>query len=319
MGIHGLATYIRRVIPHIQKAVKTETGTHWAIDCSCILFRARAEGLPPQTVMAGLIVRLRNAGVEPIVVFDGTPPASKSAVTDSRRQRRETAHREMEENRRRKEDTALTPREHAALDARHTELQRIAPRVSRDDWNATKQLLYAAGVLFVVARGEADDLLGFLARSGTVQAVVSTDLDMLARGVPALVIPETADATVLSQIALADVLEATGLTYPQFVDACLLMGTDYSGADWRGVIPTAAVETARRGVDWASLPGTAMEGLIRLCGIGVTWEDLLDERQREKWAAGATAVEAENLAEMARVGGWPAGWLDVLANNTRSP
>jgi hypothetical protein len=204
---------------------------------------------------------------------------------------------------------------------RHAALQKKAPTVSGGDKDALKQFLYAAGVLFVTASGEADDLLAYLARSGDIQAVVSTDTDMLPRGVPFLINPETPDCTVITEIRLTDVLSGLGLTYPQFVDACMLMGSDYSGRGWRSVEPAAAVALARRGVDWSAVDVSgsvcsAMErGVDMLMGSGVRWTDLLSEKQMAKWTGGAPPCEPENLAIAVATNGWPATWLSWLGSS----
>jgi len=134
-------------------------------------------------------------------------------------------------------------------------------------------------------------------------------MDMLARGVPLLVIPETADTSVLTQIRLDDVLTGLGLTYPQFVDACMLMGSDYSGKDWVSVDPKEAVTRAKRG---ASLPSEMEHGVALLTGSGIVWEDIVSEKQRAKWLLGRPVPEPENLTTFAT--GWPADWVRTLCS-----
>jgi hypothetical protein len=274
------------------------------------MFRARKARLSILSVVAGLIVRLRRAGVEPVMVFDGRPPAAKAEVLTRRREVREAVAEQIATI-----TAAPAPTTTAERDRRETriaELQARAPTVGRSDRDELKQLLYAAGVLFVAAAGEADDLLGWLARSGAVSAVVSTDMDMLARGVPLLVVPGTDDATVLSGVELAGVLGALRLTYRQFVDACMLMGADYSaGLGGRHYAPMVAVETARRGV-WDVSGAEFDAGAAMLRGDGAKWEELLVESQRAKWEAGAPAREPAGIAVLAEREGWPAEWVALL-------
>jgi hypothetical protein len=141
-------------------------------------------------------------------------------------------------------------------------------------------------------------------------------MDMLARGVPLLVIPEVPDTSVLTVVSLPVILTSLRLTYPQFVDACMLMGSDYSSKHWQSVPPPVAVDMAQRDVDWRTLDpsgGDIMETGARLLrGEGVAWESLLSERQMEKWVAGAPPCEPENLAAFCETHKWPLDWYTAL-------
>jgi 5'-3' exonuclease len=327
MGIRGLGNYLKWKIPSgrarqpVRWTPGSATGQRWAIDCSCILYRARAAGLSPLTTMAFLLSRIRRAGVEPIVVFDGKPPAAKTEVTERRQAERATARARTAALR---EELATSPHmseaERGEREVEIAALQAAAPTVGRSERNELKQFLYAVGVLAVTAKGEADDLLGWLARTGVVQAVVSTDYDMLARGVGRLIIPETADTSVCMSIQLEAVLAELRLTYDQFVVACTLMGSDYSPRGWTAIPPVAAIESARARVDLTrvDVSGDICVGLERavamLRGDTVTGlAELLDEYQLAKWAGGAPAKEPDALERFFAENGWPAEWRADLA------
>jgi hypothetical protein len=316
MGIRGLTTFLKWKTPAARRPWTPglrPAGSRWGIDCSCLMYRARGSSLSIQTVMAGLIVRLRSAGIEPVVVFDGRPPAAKADVIAARRSMREAAAKEITDLHA-TIATTTNEVERATLERKAADAQQRAPQISRDDKDELKQLLYAAGVLFVTATGEADDVLAYLCQHNIIHAVVSTDMDMLARGVPLLVVPETADATVLTEIALADVLSGLRLTYNQFVNACTLMGSDYTGATWTGLKPVDAVMIAAAGDAWVDVSGGAPleEAARRLRGEGVLWDDIMSERQRDKWSAGPPAKEPITLVTIATTQGWPLSWISVL-------
>lgn len=324
MGIRGLGGFLKWKVPQARKKLKftpSHKGQRWGLDCSCLLYRARGSSLSPLTVIASLIVRLRTAGIEPVVIFDGKPPAAKTDILDQRRVVRVAAHKEMAEIEAELSSPELSDSDKITKEQRHAALQKKAPTVSGSEKDSLKQFLYAAGVLFVTASGEADDLLAYLARSGDIQAVVSTDMDMLPRGVSTLVVPETPDCTVLTELCLDDVLSGLGLTYPQFVDACMLMGSDYSGKSWRSVEPSAAVAIARKGVDWSALDisgsvCSAMErGVDMLMGSSVRWTDLLSEKQLAKWVSGKSPCEPDNLLTAVTANGWPVTWLSWLGSS----
>lgn len=320
MGIRGLGGFLKWKVPTARKNIVwgVYAGQRWAIDCSCLLYRAKGARLSAITVLASLIVRMRAARVEPIVVFDGRTPTSKSETVEARRIVREAAHKEIAEINTGLRDPTLSEAERADREIRAQALQAKAPQVTTRDRDDIKKFLYAAGVLFVTAAEEADDVLAYMARTGMINGVISTDMDMLARGVPLLIVPETADATVLSVISLAHILSELRLRFEQFAHACVLMGTDYTPKGWRTMVPAAAVDIARRGVDWGGLDASggiciALEANVdQLMGVGVSWDRLLADSQREKWAAGTPAREPENLAAICEAQGWPEDWRGIL-------
>ena len=316
MGIRGLGGFIKWKIPNARKSLKWVPGapSKWGVDCSCLLYRARGSNLSAVTVIASLIVRMRRANIEPIFIFDGRPPAAKAEVIDQRRVVRQAAQKEMADIKVGLEDETLSVGEKANMERRHAALQKKAPNVSNGDKDEIKRFLHAASVQFLTASGEADDVLAYLCRSGVLQAVISTDMDMLARGIPRLVIPETADASVLTEIRLADVLAGFRLTYPQFVDACMMMGSDYSCKDWTPVDPAAAIAWAKKNVDWAVVDSTGamQQGVALLNGDGVLWEEIVNEKQRLKWDTGRKPCEPETLLTIAV--GWPAARVTTLSS-----
>jgi len=316
MGIRGLGGFIKWKIPSARKSVQwsRHAGETWGIDCSCLLYRANGAGLSALTVVASLLVRMRRASITPVVIFDGKTTDAKSEVVEQRRAVRAETHKQLAELRTEIATGELTILQTADAEKRCADLQKKAPVVTSSEKDALKKFLYAAGVLFVTASGEADDVLAYLCRQGYAQGVVSTDMDMLARGVPLLIVPETNDASVLTEIALGEVLSGLSLNYKQFVEACMLMGSDYSGKKWRSIEPRHAVEMARRGIEWTTMDssGSILTGIDILTGLYASWELIMSPKQREKWSAGSPAKEPENLIMIAAAAGWPADWIATL-------
>jgi flap endonuclease-1 len=311
MGIRGLSGFLKWKASGSRNALNwsNHRGERWAIDSSCLLYRARAAGLSPLTVVAALIVQMRKAGITPIFIFDGKPPAIKADVLDQRREQRQTAQKELDQLEHELSETDITQMRKAFLEKRVSELKSQVPHVSIGDKDKIKQLLYGAGVLFVSASGEADDMLGYLARTKEVAAIVSTDMDMLARGVQTLVVPETQDATMLSEISTAKILVALQLTYAQFVDACVLMGTDYTNRSFKTVPPAVAIDLAKRGVQ---MPGECAAAVAALRGENVSWTSFLSDIQLERWNAGPPPCEPDTIRSMCQEQGWPITWADYL-------
>lgn len=95
---------------------------------------------------------------------------------------------------------------------------------TRADFAECKKLLTLLGCPWVQAEGEADPLCAALAKAGRVDIVASPDMDLLAFGAP-LVMTKLVGGIVYS---LAENLAHLGLTYSQFVDLCVMLGTDYA-------------------------------------------------------------------------------------------
>jgi hypothetical protein len=296
MGIKGFHVYIKTKIPFVRTGITNTTKEQWGIDCSCLLFRAKGAGLSSLTAIAQMIVRVRTLGVEPIVVFDGQPPKAKAATIEKRRAVRKAVHNEMAALcQASPQSESITDR--IEMEAKHEKLQRKAPTVSSNDRDEVKSLLHAAGVRFITASGEADDVLAYLSKTNVIQAVVSSDLDMLAHGVPKIIIPETDDGTVLTEIRLSSVLDATRLTFPQFVYACQLMGTDYTKSQCN---PVEAIRRAQQSQLSQSHPHHQ------------SWDDLVSPGQRTKWSSWVPKPEHDTLTDLCQRMKWPPSWKNKL-------
>src|SRR5690606_31872537 len=77
---------------------------------------------------------------------------------------------------------------------------------------------------YVTASGEADDLMALLYKKGIIHACQTEDMDMLPKGC-GNVIQITKDGVI--QYLLNEVLNKLGLDHKQFVDMCILLGSDY--------------------------------------------------------------------------------------------
>ena len=309
MGIRGLYGFIKRRMPRHCTALNIDSykGQTWGVDISCLLYKARAASLSPLTVIAGLVVRLKAAEIQPIFIFDGRPPTSKAHVVEQRRTVRLAAQKEAADIRTDIDNREMPIDERTRLEERITTLQSQAPQITSNEKDEIKSFLYAAGVLFVSATGEADDLLAYLCRDRQINAVISSDMDMLARGVSHLIIPDTADGTCFTVLSIEGILEELRINYRQFVEACMLMGSDYSARGWTSIEPNRAFEMVRRGLP-VDISGSIVAGSHLLMGAHVGWDDLLSERQRSKWLAGIPAVEPDTLVALCRKHGWPPSW-----------
>lgn len=177
-------------------------------------------------------IRMLEAGVKPVYVFDGKPPTMKSGELAKRKAMKEKAVAEMEE----------------AKEAGNVEDEdRFSKRtvsMTKEHQEDCKRLLRLMGVPVVEAPCEAESQCAALARAGKVYAAGSEDMDTLTFASPVLVRRLTfseARKLPILEFRLADILTAMELTMPQFVDLCILCGCDYTDTI-RGIGPKNALK-----------------------------------------------------------------------------
>ena len=322
MGIRGLAGYLKWKTPQLRRELQWDKhyGESWGIDCSCILYRASAAGLSPLSVLAKLLVQMKKYAITPIVIFDGRPPSTKDTIIEQRRVQRVAALDKIKVLESEMDAPKMSKIQRAFLKKRMSGLRSQTPQISSKEKNDVKQFLYGAGILFLTAIGEADDVLAYLSREQTIQAVVSTDMDMFPRGVKTLIIPDTHDASILGEIQTSSILEALNLTYSQFVDACVMMGSDYMDKSWQTIAPELAIEIARQRTSWNYLcldPKVSAQlnrGASMLRGDHQSWDTIFSDSQQYKWMKGTPDPEPETLKALCQENGWPEEWSDVLSS-----
>lgn len=99
--------------------------------------------------------------------------------------------------------------------------------ISKEDMEKVAAVCHALEISFYIAREEAESMCSWLCLTGQVDAVVTEDSDVLAYGAPVWISDLDFQGNCL-RIQLEDVLRETGFTREQFVDFCILCGTDFN-------------------------------------------------------------------------------------------
>lgn len=184
-----------------------------------------------------LMMRLFRNKITPVIVCDGAPPPEKETITRTkRREDRDNAKARCDELQltlMQKDPLDITPHD---IDLLKTYMRQNTP-VSTRDIETIKTVLSGIGVPILQCNSEAEVLCSLLCRTGRVDLVYSTDTDNIVHGCPNLV-TEFKDRTydpsrgeMVDQIKVTNfhrVLEGLELTYPQFVDVCIMSGCDYN-------------------------------------------------------------------------------------------
>lgn len=146
--------------------------------------------------------RLIAAGVRPVYVFDGPPPAEKAPLIEQRRQTR-------------------------------------AVSVPRYVYTEVRELLQLIGVPAIAAPGEAEAYAAALARAGGDSIVITDDSDCIVFGAPRMVRLGAGDNITIVDRAAA--LDALGISGEMLIDLAILLGCDYTGRV-AGVGPVRALK-----------------------------------------------------------------------------
>jgi flap endonuclease-1 len=181
--------------------------------------------------LSGILYRNSNfieAGIRPVYVFDGEPPALKRRTIEARRARREQAERDYKD--------ALA---RGDLETARSKAQQTA-RLDQVMIEEAKEALAAMGIPVVQAPSEGEAQASALVRDGAANAVGSQDFDSLLFGAPTLArnlavsgrrkLPgRDAYVTVVPEVFdLEENLEALGIVRGQLIDVAILVGTDFN-------------------------------------------------------------------------------------------
>lgn len=117
------------------------------------------------------------------------------------------------------------------LDALEREIDRISKQsvhVQESDFTNSKTLFGLLGIPFFNAAVEAETTCSDLCKQGKVDFVLSEDSDVLAYGAPMFVSRINTSTGTANVVYYEEVLAALEFTADQFLDFCIMCGTDYN-------------------------------------------------------------------------------------------
>lgn len=251
MGIHGLTKLISDHAPDAIKEHKMENyfGRKIAIDASMSIYQfliavRQGGGEGQLTNDAGEVtshitgmfyrtIRMMEAGLKPVFVFDGKPPTMKSGQLAKRKERQQAATQELER---------LNKEGGTAEDIERQQKRLV--RASKEQSEEVKTLLQLMGVPVLDAPCEAEATCAALAKADKVFATGTEDADALTFGTPILVrhlhMSEARKMPIV-EINLKTALAGLQIDMAQFVDLCILCGCDYTDSI-KGIGPIKALK-----------------------------------------------------------------------------
>lgn len=300
MGIKGLNQLLKRVCGNELYdivPVSKYAGKKIAVDSAlyvCV-FKLRTDYVESCMEM---VTFLKENLIEPVFVFDGEMPEEKRRERERRSAQKLQQYvriekleedlrafastgkisadlKEINDNKIKQGTLVKTAFKAKAVIDYVKNLRSQILTVTEEDFVTFKRVLNLFGVPTITAEGEAELLCAQMVRSKLVDAVLTTDTDALAC-LATTVLTKIEGAT-FREINLQRVLEKLGLTESQFVDVCIMCGTDFN-SNISKIGPVRSYDLIRKHGSIESV-GTVMDISIlnhertkELFGIGVEFD-----------------------------------------------
>lgn len=256
MGIKNLHKFLKK---HTENAYKEThlsvlSGKRIAIDSNIYLYKfkgcSRESWL---TIFVSFALKFRKYNIECIYIYDTKAPIEKNAKKEERKQRKKNAEnritniknaiQEYDETGKASEllqeicskpQQRLLQTSHPSLISKETIDKEIANlegqiiNISKYDIELSKRALELLGIPYYDSETEAETLCSYLCCHQVVDAVLSDDTDVLVYGTPLFLTKFNMKSDFCTELNFMDLLNQLQLTKEQFIDLCILSGTDYN-------------------------------------------------------------------------------------------
>lgn len=225
-------------------------GCRAAIDVSIFLFKSVKTGGDALWLnhFVNFIAFLKNNGVIPLFIFDGTPPIEKQEEQAKRREQQRLGIEKFEKIKKLNDDMNTTDvtSELATLlpndinlsmskDEIKNVLQNVIAKLEKQtttvkpEYIATlKELFDASHFPYLTSETEAEKLCAYLASKKIVDVVITEDTDSVVYGAETMVSKINFASQTCVITHLPEILRLLRWTFDQFVDCCILLGCDYN-------------------------------------------------------------------------------------------
>lgn len=248
MGIKGLNQLLKRLCgqSHVSLVpICNYNGKKIAIDASlyiCI-FKTRQNYIYS---IVDFLTLLRENNIHPFFVFDGVAPVEKRHERIERAEKRNAARNRISSLERDLDTYKSTGELSYNLQHIDVKVRKLVPTkisatriqeyidklksqvlsLKPQDFDTMKSILDAFGIKYTIAEGEGEFLCSALARHGLVDAVMTCDTDVLACLTPSMI--TKIEGNYFHVTTLEDVLDNLQLSSTEFIDLCIMCGTDFN-------------------------------------------------------------------------------------------
>jgi 5'-3' exonuclease len=281
MGIKGMNKFLRNNCPDIFEPIHISEFAFKkvAIDISLYLCKFKTVcGDHWITAFINLVACLRRNEIHCVFIYDTGSPPEKAAERAARREQQAKADQkvrlledalehyhmtnevqqiltDLNEKKKEKVPPRLMTKTKNGIDMVmiEQEISRLRQQIldiSPEDFALTKELFDILKVPYYQAPLEAETTCADLCKRGLVDAVLSEDTDVLAYGSPIFLSKIDTATDNCVRINHSDMLESLELNYEEFLDLCIMCGTDYNKNIFRiGPEKSYTLITQHRSID----------------------------------------------------------------------
>lgn len=260
MGINKLHQLLKNQCPWVYQEVHLSEFAYQWISIDVSLFMCKYKSLSDNWLESfmNLIVCLRKNDIHCLFVFDSGHPPEKIDEREERMLQREKLKTKIEglesaleryiatdvlddELKSYLKEFQNSPKSvqvntlRAILEKKKRALFTITP----EDWDLLKNLFNLMKVTYYYAPLEAETMCADLCKRGIVVGALTEDTDVLAYGTKVFLTKLDIYSNTVTKIVYEDVLQGLKLSDSEFLDLCIMCGTDYNKN-----IPKVGCETA---------------------------------------------------------------------------
>ena len=240
MGIKGLAEFLRKKCPlaFVPTELAQYRGLRVAIDVPIYAYKYAFYKTAPSdvdTILNGFLRQhkawTQRYGMTCIFVFDGPAVAAKRAEHERRDKARTSMKLKQQADLQELKEEAADHMEkgnnfelmsvHLQMEA----VQRRATTVTVTEYECLKELFTEKNIPFFIGEGDAEKKCASLCLSGEADVVATEDYDVLVCGAPRVLRNVTKSP---EEVHLQTVLDSLQFTQEQFIQFCVLCGSDFT-------------------------------------------------------------------------------------------
>jgi 5'-3' exonuclease len=258
MGIRNLHRFLAKNAPSIYHEINVSEFKNKTIAVDTNLYLFHFKNKHKQKWLSAfyhMITLFRKHSINLVFVYDTRAPIEKEVKQKERKCRRRNAENRISAIRQSINDyennhglsplledimdkqcdrvkQLLRPREpvldYAAVYNEIDHLQNQIVNVYRSDVQLSKDMLTLLNIPFYDSLNEAETMCSYFCCHGKVDAVLSNDTDVMVYGTPIFLTRFVPGKEMFTRINIDEVLSELQLTQTQFVDLCIMSGTDYN-------------------------------------------------------------------------------------------
>jgi flap endonuclease-1 len=232
--------------------------TEVAVDTSIFLYRFLHNSKNDSDFVINIIefiIKLKRLMLEPIFVLDGKSSKEKSTTLIKRHKQRQNMKQQIVKLQTQLESIDSDTTSEDSDDYDETSIDDIKQKIQKLEKKSTsinrshiklfKETLTMLGVAYIQCKEEADPICAALVKQGIAKFCLSNDNDMLAYGCNVTCKNFRFINNHVTVYYLEQILERFNVNYDQFVDMCIMLGTDYNKPIF-GITPSIALECIQK-------------------------------------------------------------------------